>query len=385
MNFPSFGDATTYDQLGRSCAAAIAGPGSVLDGCYHPLRPAGSALLMATPYLVTDDPVDAAYVAVALNVLFLAVAVTALAATLLGDRLLLPETPRRVAWLTAAAFAVLLVNLAGHIPVRLGDLPALALFVCALPVAMGVLGGAAPARSPFRRYAACGALVALAVLVKVTYLAYGLVLLGSLLVLDPHARGSRARRTAFFLLGAAPIAVQVANVYVHTGQLGLYDREFMRVHFSYPRREYGIESVVFTIPEPTVYLTQVEGGISRLNVLVLRLYRGIFGFEWAVYLGQASRPPLWRLGTAELARAWALVLGYFGISAWSAWRAAPSLRLLNSNAAGAALATAVLMHTELRYYALPRAVLWLTLALAALAAVNSRARRSATAPAPPSP
>ena len=40
MNFPSFGDTEGYAQLGRACADAIAGPGSVFDGCYQPVRPA---------------------------------------------------------------------------------------------------------------------------------------------------------------------------------------------------------------------------------------------------------------------------------------------------------------------------------------------------------
>ena len=55
-----------------------------------------------------------------------------------------------------------------------------------------------------------------------------------------------------------------------------------------------------------------------------------------------------------------LVFGYFAFSGWVAWKGTPSLRMINLNAAAGALATAVLMHTELRYYALPRAVLWLT-------------------------
>jgi hypothetical protein len=266
------------------------------------------------------------------------------------------------------------VNFAAHLPVRLGDLPPAALFLCALAVAAGGRGEEGPA---LRRYAACGVLVALAVLVKVTYLAYGLVLLATLLALDPHARGSRVRSAALFALGLLPLAIQVASVYLHTGQVGLYDREHMRLHFTYPRRDYGIEGVIFTIPEPTVYLTQVAGGVNRLTVVVLRLYRGLFGFEWAVYLGEASRPPVWHLAAGELARAWALVLGYCAFSGWAAWRGPFGLRLLNANAAAGALATAVLMHTELRYYALPRAVLWLTAALAVAGVVASRARRAA--------
>ena len=369
MNFPSFGDAETYAQLGRACADAIAGPGRVFDGCYHPIRPAGIALLMAVPYLATDDPVDAAYVALGLNMVFFAGVVACLAAALIGDRALLEGWPRRATLLAVGAFAVLLPNLVAHIPVRLGDLPSLAVFMAALLVAVRTVAGSWSGRPLLLRYLISGALCSLAVLLKVTYLAYALVLLGSLLALDRNARGSRLRCAAAFVTGMAPTAIQVLNVFLHTGQLGLYDREFMRTYFSYPRREYGIESVIFTIPDHSVYLTQAAGEISRLEVLVLRLFRGLFGFEWAVYLGEPSRGPVWTLGVAEWVRAWVLVLAYFAFSGWVAWKGTASLRMINLNAAAGALVTAALMHTELRYYALPRAVLWLTVAATVLAAL----------------
>jgi hypothetical protein len=380
MNFPSFGDAETYAQLGRACADAIAGPGRVFDGCYHPIRPVGSALLMAVPYLATDDPVDAAYVALGLNVVLFAGVVACLAKALIGDRALLEGRPRRADILGAASFAVLLPNLVAHIPIRLADLPPLALLMAALLVAVRTAAGSWNGRPLLRRYLIAGGLCALAVLLKVTYLAYALVLLASLLALDRNARGARPRCAAAFVAGMAPVAVQVLSVFLHTGQLGLYDREFMRTFFTYPRREYGIESVIFTIPERSVYLTQVAGEISRLEVVVLRLFRGLFGFEWAVYLGEPSRGPIWTLGVAERVRAWVLVLGYFAFSGRVAWRGSASLRMINLNAAVGALVTALLMHTELRYYALPRAVLWLTVAVTILAAFPRPAAGSRSAP-----
>lgn len=261
MNFPSFGDAEAYAELGRACADAIAGPGRVFDGCYHPIRPLGSALLMAVPYLATDDPVDAAYAALALNMMFFAGVVACLANALIGERSLLEGRPWRAELLAGAAFALLLANLVAHLPVRLADLPSLAPFVAALLVAARTVGGPGSGRPLLRRYLACGALCSLAVLLKVTYLAYAFFLLVSLLALDRSARGSRLRCAAVFVLGMSPVAIQVLNVFLHTGQLGFYDREFMRAHF--PHREYGVEAVIFTIPDRGA---QVAADTSRLNV-----------------------------------------------------------------------------------------------------------------------
>src|SRR6187397_775020 len=155
MNFPSFGDADTYAQLGRSCADAITGPGRVFEGCYHPIRPVASAGLMAIPYLVTSDPVDADYVMLGLNVVFFAAVVIALAATLIPDRSLLADRPRRALLLAGGAFAVLLPNLVAHIPVRLGDVPSLAAFMGALAIGAGTMLGGWSGRALLRRYALC--------------------------------------------------------------------------------------------------------------------------------------------------------------------------------------------------------------------------------------
>ena len=325
-------------------------------------------MLTAVPYLATDDPVDVAYVTLALNMTFFAGVVACLAAALVGDRELFPGRRWRSALLGGAAFAVLLPNLVAHLPVLLGDLPSLAAFVAALLVAVRTAGGTWEGRALLRRYAGVGALCALATLLKVTYLAYAIVLLAGMLALDGNARRSRLRCAAAFAAGLAPVAIQVLSVLLHTGQLGLYDREYMRANFSYPRREYGIESVIFTIPGRSVYLTQVAGEITRLEVVVLRLFRGLFGFEWSVYLGEASRGPVWTLTAFERMRAWVLVIAYFALAGRVVRAGPPSLRMMNAAAAGIALVTAVLMHTELRYYALPRAVLWLTVPATLLAA-----------------
>src|SRR6185295_13055303 len=104
----------------------------------------------------------------------------------------------------------------------------------------------------------------------------------------------------------------------------------------------------------------------------LRLYRGLFGFEWTIYHTVAARGPWWTLGTAEWAGAWLLVLAFLAVSAAIVWRGPPSLRLLNAVSAGIAVTTAVVEHTELRYYMLPRTVLWLSLALLALDRLRRR-------------
>jgi hypothetical protein len=195
----------------------------------------------------------------------------------------------------------------------------------------------------------------------------------------------RARSAAAFLLGFSPVALQFLIVWLHTGEPWLYDREYMRVNFAYPGRDWGVEAVFHTMPAETAYMVRATTAISRPTLLALRLHRGLFGFEWAVYHQEAWRGRWWTPSLGELAWAWLSVLAYLTGSAWAAWRAPASLRLLNAIGLSTALITAAIAHTELRYYLLPRLVLWLTLACLCLSGLQrsrrGRASRPSSAPA----
>ena len=135
---------------------------------------------------------------------------------------------------------------------------------------------------------------------------------------------------------------------------------------------------MITIPPDTAYMIQAPPGTSGVEVAAFRLSRGMAGFEWSVYHGRPRRPRDWTPGVTGRAAAWALSLAYLAFSAWVAWKGAAALRLMNLVAAVIAVANAVLAHTELRYYALPRSVFWLTAAMLVLGALAPRARGGGT-------
>lgn len=363
MNFPSFGDAAAYEQLGRACADALAGRGGrVFDACYHPIRPRGIALVMALPYLVTSDPVAADYVMLALNVLFFALAVAALAAGLRAEPSLWPGRERA---LLLASFLVLLPNLVSHLPVRLGDLPSLAAFLVAVAIGMRTVAARLDRRALTVRYAIVGACCAAAVLLKVTYFVHALVFVALLLLLDPNQDSDRRRLrcAAAFLFGFSPVALQFLDVFLHTGRPALFDDAFLRPFYQ-PQRGLAIEAVFYTIPAQGAYTVRPAGPLGFPSLMALRLFRGLFGFEWAVYRGPAHAPPVRVITGADLLWAWGLVALWAVVTVAVARRAGRGLAVLAATGAATALVTAVLGHTELRYYALPRAVWWLTLAAA---------------------
>ena len=64
MNFPQFGDAGIYSEIGAACASPLtSAQGSAFSSCYSPIRPVGMVALTTLPFLVSRDPVEVAYVA----------------------------------------------------------------------------------------------------------------------------------------------------------------------------------------------------------------------------------------------------------------------------------------------------------------------------------
>jgi hypothetical protein len=360
MTFPSFGDAADYERLGRACADALGGAGgSVFDDCYHPIRPRGIALLMAAPYLLTRDAVAADYIMLALNVAFLGLAVAALAGGLAADPDLLPG---HTGLLWAGAFVALLLNLVSHLPIRLGDLPSLAMFLVAVGLGMRTVSSLLPARRLAGRYAAAGACCAGAVLLKLTYFVHALLFLALLLLLDRNQATDRRRLACgvAFLAGFSPVALQFGDVFLHSGRAELFESAFIKPFHQQPRGQ-AIEAVFHTVPAIGAYTVSPAEPISFATLVALRLYRGLLGFEWAVYGGLARRGPVWQVTTPDRIRAWTFVGLWAALTAAVARRGHRGLGLLGTTAAAVAVITALMGHTELRYFALPRAVWWLIL------------------------
>ena len=378
MDFPSFGDATFYSAAGKACAAALASEGgSVFADCYDPMRPLGVVAWNTLPHLVARDPVDAAYATLALNVLLLVAVYLTLLRVLVLDPALRPGSgPLSARALSAAVFVPALLILVPHLPVTLSDLPSLAAFLPATAVAARILLDPAPGRRA-RRYFVLGLVVCGAALVRQHYLVFGTLLLGVTLWLD-RAAGGRAllRGAAAFAAGLVPITLQVASVYAHSGEVWLYETARVAETFGRPDKHLIVEALFFSIPEPNGFMVKLTEARGWLTVGVLRLFAGLFHFQWAVYQGYVAPGREWWTPTAfEIARAYATVGAWAALSVGAAWRGPVSLRLLNGTAFLCALAVPFfgVGHAEPRYFLFPRLVLAVT-AIYAAAVLARRAR-----------
>jgi hypothetical protein len=367
MNFPSFGDATAYSQVGAACAAALTtSHGDVFTACYDPLRPVGIVAWNTIPYVLARDPVDAAYVTLTLNILLLCSIYLALMRILMLDPAVRSgesSVPRTV--LSGIVFLPILLNLIPHVPVTLSDLPSLAAFLLAGVVSARIVLDPAPA-GVVRRYLVAGLLVSLAALLRQHYLMFGLFLLAATFWLDRRpGLGSRERvRCALaFAAGLTPVVLQVANVYAHSGEIWLYETAPVAAGFHRPNGNVSVEALFFSIPQPGAFMVKLTEAPTSVTLMVLRMFAGLFKFQWAVYQGRIP-PSLewWTPSALELARAYVLVGAYVVVTVAALFRAPLTLRLLNATALPTALAVPWIAtgHTELRYYLLPRIVLAIT-------------------------
>jgi hypothetical protein len=367
MDFPSFGDAALYSQAGAACAAALTGgTGGAFAACYDPIRPLGIVAWSTVPHLLARDPVDVAYLTLTVNILLVCAVYLLLRHVLLLDPQVRPGAgPLSARALSAAVFVTALLNLIPHVPVTLSDLPSLALFLPAVVLCARVLLAPVPALAR-RRYLLAGVFTALAALVRQHYLAFGLFLLVATLWLDRRRETTwhgRIRCAAAFLIGLLPVLLQVVNVYAHSGEIWFYERARVAGTFGRPHKDRIVEALFFSIPQQGGFMVKLAEPRSLASVIALRLFSGLFQFQWAVYQGHiAPGREWWTPTTLEMLRAWAGVLAWLALSVFTVARGPRALRLLNLTALLSALAVPWfgVGHTELRYYLLPRLVLWVT-------------------------
>jgi hypothetical protein len=367
MDFPSFGDAAIYSQAGAACAAALTGAGGgAFAACYDPIRPVGIVAWSTVPYLLARDPVTVAYVTLTINILLVCAVYLLMARVLLLDPEVRPgRGPLPAGALSAAVFVTALLNLVPHVPVTLSDLPSLAMFLPAVLLCARVLLD--PASAPGeRRYLLAGVFTALAALVRQHYLAFGLFLLLATLWLDRRREASwrgRIRCAAAFLIGLSPVLLQVLNVYAHSGEPWFYETARVAGTFGRPHKERIVEALFFSVPQPGGFMVKLAEPHNFASVIVLRLFSGLFKFQWAVYQGHIAPSREWWTPSAfEMLRAWACVIAYLALSVFTVLRGPVALRLLGFTALLSALAVPWfgVGHTELRYFLLPRLVLWIT-------------------------
>ena len=142
---------------------------------------------------------------------------------------------------------------------------------------------------------------------------FGFFLIFSILWLDDfHSLGFRKKiyHLCLFGLGVSPILIQFINVYLHSGKFWFYDPDFLR-DFAHVDKRPNIEAIAFNFPAQGAFMIKVTNDVNFLSFMVLKLFRGLFRFEWAIYLGKAAHiEQLWTVSRWGFMGIYALMASY---------------------------------------------------------------------------
>lgn len=348
MNFPTGSDADAYTVFGKACADFIEN-NDAISSCYNGVRPIGIMLYQAIPYLLTNDPVSLNYITLLLNVICL---IVLLASVLFLFRNLSnsADAPRDKIDLVGEAVVLLftLVMCIGYVPVRLSDIQSLTFFITSLAI---ISNNNYRARS--LPLVIAGLLAGMSVLLKQNYIVsiFFVVALWTVFEFKSQIK-NKFKPIILYLVGTSICLLQVAAVYHHSGVIWFYEPKFMEV-YEYGNIQPYVELVAYTDPANGAYLTQLQSAVSRLEFIAIRFYEGFFKFYWAVYVGKAPfdvSPVTLTFSKLHMIYIQLVVLGLIAATATTAFMKNKWVPVIAYAAIGSGLLTAVIMHTENRYY-----------------------------------
>ncbi|QHI97917.1 hypothetical protein GT347_07860 [Xylophilus rhododendri] len=357
MNFPSFGDAETFRQIGDQCALALRGQESLFKGCYNGIRSIGSALYFALPPLLSGDPVTQSYTILAFNLFWLALMYQAVLRIV---ELRMPTAGMCNAGVGLARIlvgALTLLLALPLLPVALSDMPAATLFA----IGLGFM-----VRLPGRLIDAllAGLFMALGGLIKQNYLVFSAFAVLALIVTMPwrpriHSWSQLLRCAAMFAAGFSVSLTQVWWIWAHTGHVHVYDPA-MNAVFADVRNQPNVELIAFSLPHTGAYISQLDAPVSRASHYAIKLWQGLFAYRHAVYLGEppADAPSTLHVDRWLLACAWASVAAFTGIccllARYSRGRREKAALVFS---VAAIIFTVAIIHVENRYFFLPKLIL----------------------------
>ncbi|RRW66759.1 hypothetical protein EGJ53_10840 [Pseudomonas fluorescens] len=240
----------------------------------------------------------------------------------------------------------------GYVPLRLSDIQSLSFFVASLSII---------SNQEYRERAVplliAGILAGISVLLKQNYIVsiFLVTVMWTVFRLRSQAE-NKLKPIILYLVGTSICMLQVLAVYYHSGIMWFYEPKLMEV-YEYGNKQPYIELVAYTIPANGAYLTQLQQTVSTLEFIAIRFYEGLLKFYWAVYVGEAPfdvSPVTLTFTKVKLLYIQAIVALIIIATIATTFVKNKWLPLVAYVGVGTGLITAVMMHTENRYYILTR-------------------------------
>jgi len=286
MNFPQFGDADSYKDLGNDFHRWIKS-GENPFGFESPLRPLGSILLSSLPVFITDDPVYRNYLILLINVAFMFIAVYSISGvltTIFKDNEALSEKH-----ISLFSFSLVLLYFIPHLPVRAMDIQPISLVLLSLKIMMETttrINNDKPIS--YKNIFIILSLVSLAGLLKQSWFVFGLILI-LIMALDIRKELliqilKEKRVYLYAIAGLWGLFLQVYYVYYNYGDVWLYSSESMEAYsaaWKYP----NIALFAYTEPAHNAYLLKADSSVTYIEWIIVKLYFTVFVHDLAFYHG----------------------------------------------------------------------------------------------------
>lgn len=348
MDFPYWGDAARYENLGRLCAEYIQSWGAS-GTCYEPIRPIGIALYFAFPHLFSANQVIVNSLTLLMNLICLLVIISSLVLMFL-DATRSPSSSRlrRSQGVLIGAIVIgAIIVLLPFVPLRMAELPAFA----SLFSGMYLLGKAAEKNSSWVLFVLAGLLVGTSIImrpVNSVQAAVGLVLLSGVylyrLVTKTNERTQNALKPISFLVGLlVPVAFQVWWSARRTGVPWLFDQNIF-VPILPPFVELRAS------PYGDAVVTQLTAHLSGIEYFFVKFYEGLSKLDLAVYGVDAGNPYV-TFGPQKFILAVLLLAVLSAILLWPVMSTPPSLWFTSVSVWASMLYITWTYHVETRYFA----------------------------------
>lgn len=351
MDFHVLGDATAYEAFGKACANYIEGAGPDYRSCYNAIRPVGIQLYYAIPYLLSTDVVTQKIITLLMNVLCLWLLVASclsLYKSMVAGTKVLEVGWRAIISKIILIFGLLVLSI-GYVPIRMPDLQSAAFFVASISLLAND-----KARASSFLLGVAGFCAGVSILLKQNYMVPSFLAVFLWLVLNVRFHlDNRLKALVWFLAGFSVCAVQMIMVYAHSGIPWFYDPTAMTRDYSVANFQPYIELVAFTDPRDGAYITSLAHPLSTIDFVAVKFYEGFYKFYWTVFLGAPPfdvSPTVVNYSRGELNFIIFTVLALFLGSSLTYRLKNKWIFIVAMTSFLSALATALIMHTENRYY-----------------------------------
>ena len=360
MDFPSFGDAEGYLDLGRICA-----DGDMVRCIGNPVRPAGIALFYAIPFVISKDPILQNYIILLFNLIASVIVLKVFHKIFLLNKVGLSDNSF---FKTLSCFLIIMMCVVPLVPVMLSDLIALLFYSAAsylLFMGTHKIFSSNERKKPTEViFITSGFLFAVAVLMKQNYILYNLftfiafALVFKKEIFHKQALLQNLKYVTYFAVGFSFVLVQFLIVYNYHGIFWLYDIKTL-APFKPATQQPNIELIAYNLPSKGAYLVSLHEKISTVNFYLLRLYLGLSKIYLPIYHGFAPMSVKYSFSDNKIF-VYIFSVFYIVVSAIAYKISSKEFKVMILAGIAISLFQAMTIHVENRYYLLPRIVFLLS-------------------------